>query len=76
MVEPNSFDEIKAWLTAYSESVNTLNYDRAKDLFSDMARYYGIHAHYVQWTDNIAELEWEKVSVRFWKRPLARQRDS
>lgn len=62
MVEPtvSSFDEIKAWLEAYEECVNDLNYSRARDLFSGMARCYGIRVPMAVTIDEFQSKEWEK----------------
>lgn len=56
----SDFDEIKAWLMGFSVCVNTQNHKQAKELFSEMAVYYGIHTSCSRWTDNIVEEEWAK----------------
>jgi len=53
-------DDIKIWLAAFSQSVNALDYERAKTLFVETAKYYGIHVGFVSLPSEIEELEWRK----------------
>lgn len=59
-MEPSSFDEIKAWLTGFEDCVNSQNYPRVRELFSEMARYYGIHVAYTNQIDAIIDDEFKK----------------